>query len=202
MTQPSPQIIFRAIELATRFHAMQWRKEPIVNGGLPMTLPYITHPLEVAKLVWTWGAGNPVVQAAAVCHDLLEDTTCPAGEIKLIHPQVLKIVEELTFIPPIGGPLNYEGRVVGRIAGEDPRRLKREYLESFATKSVEALVIKAADRICNVQDFLLTNKDYAGRYLAKAKPLSDALVNRIADIDGRFGAGVSTIILSDWYQAV
>lgn len=38
---------------------------------------------------------------------------------------------------------------------------KNAYMQSFETKTVEALVAKLADRFCNVTDFLQDSPDYA-----------------------------------------
>ena len=52
------------------------------------------------------------------------------------NPNVVSIVKELTF---------------------DPKDMsKEEYMASFATKSIDAIIIKIADRLCNVMDFKLT----------------------------------------------
>ena len=154
-------MVFDAIELATKWHHGQHRKDTI-NGYL---LPYITHCIEGLKLLWTWGCGEEIILSAMVCHDLLEDTDCPPQEIAKIHPRALELVGELTCTPD---------------------QNKYEYMDSFARKSVEALVMKAADRICNVRDFQRTDPKYAEKYLGKASNLFLAVNDRAEEINHRF----------------
>jgi (p)ppGpp synthase/HD superfamily hydrolase len=148
-------VIDRAIQLAARSHAGQFRKDR--SGGHP--LPYITHPLEVLKLVWKWGATTEVVACAAVLHDTMEDTSCRSMEIiEATNDEVYNIVRELTWVPEHEIP-------------------KSEYLAAFMDpkkKSINALTIKLADRICNVMDFHLHDPEYSQRYLDKASCLKRA----------------------------
>jgi hypothetical protein len=53
-------------------------------------------------------------------------------------------------------------------------------MESFKTKSIGALLMKMADRLCNVDDFFEneSTQNYAGKYLRKADPVFDAFINR------------------------
>jgi (p)ppGpp synthase/HD superfamily hydrolase len=159
------EMLEQAIALAVKLHHGQAR-DGDVQGHC---LPYIVHPVEVMKTVWAWGAGDEVTLTAAVLHDTLEQTSVTDRKLReLFDADVLKIVKELTFSPTTG-------------------LSKEDYLGQFATASIPALVIKLADRYCNVLDFMLTKPEYASRYFHKAAPLIDAARSRLAEINERFG---------------
>jgi (p)ppGpp synthase/HD superfamily hydrolase len=78
-------IVDRAIELAARAHRHQVRK-----GS---DTPYISHPYSVAMLVARAGM-DPEVIAAAVLHDIVEDTELSLEEIRQeFGGRVARIVE-------------------------------------------------------------------------------------------------------------
>ena len=91
--------------------------------------------------------------------------------IDILNPDNILIVEELTFAPVENKPKHI---------------LKKEYIRSFKNKSVSALVIKVADRICNVRDFMIYNPDYARTYYNKAAMLFDFLVDRKDEVNSYF----------------
>jgi (p)ppGpp synthase/HD superfamily hydrolase len=172
----------RALQLAMKYHSGVTRKESM-NGFDP--LPYISHPAEVMKLCWNWGCGSPLVLAAAALHDTLEDTDISESEIVICSGgDVLRVVKELTFIPPAGANR------------QEAAMLKEEYLESFARSSIEALVIKVADRMCNVMDFYMTDRQYALKYFNKAAPLYQHMFFRHEEIAKVFGKDAEYKIMS------
>jgi len=117
----------------------------------------VFHPFSVLKRVWEWGYGNPPVLNAAVCHDIKEETKITWEELReVIGEEATSIVAELTY------------------EGNTPEE-KAEYIESFKEKSIESLVIKIADRIDNVRDFMLSKPKYAKKYCKKGNPLFVAL---------------------------
>ena len=65
-------VIEEAIAFAAKYHAGQTRK-----GS---SIPYIWHPLAVARLLLDHGCDDPVV-VAGLLHDLVEDTPVTSGEI-------------------------------------------------------------------------------------------------------------------------
>lgn len=154
-------MIEKAITLANHWHGGQKRKETI--GG--HSLPYVFHPLEVAKTLYSWGVGEEKIVVAAVLHDLLEDTKCPPEIIEEnFGRDILLLVEELTY------------------RGPD----KQSYIISFEKKSPEALLIKAADRVCNVEDYRMTNPKYAQKYANKASYLINFFLDREGELISRF----------------
>jgi (p)ppGpp synthase/HD superfamily hydrolase len=145
-----------ALELAIKWHKNQVRKGER-NG---YHLPFIVHPISVMKRVWEWGFATPITMDASATHDTKEDTDITWEELMgVIGEEAADIVFELTY------------------TGNSPEE-KAEYLKSFRNKSLEALVIKLADRFQNVKDFMLTKPEYANKYFDKAKFLFQALTDR------------------------
>lgn len=170
-------LIDKAVMLATQAHAGQKRK--CYWGG--SYLPYLVHPLDVLKRVWTWGAASEVVGAAAVLHDVYED--CPSFDrcwVKDLSLQVDRLVEELTRWPA-------DDKAVYLRAFRDP-----------GLKSAEALVIKMADRISNVRDFMFNDLTYARVYLRKGDVLWLALRERFEELGRKLGSNVAGAMRAEW----
>ncbi|MGB0386329.1 MAG: HD domain-containing protein [Ardenticatenaceae bacterium] len=78
-------MLFQAIELATKAHSGQLRK---ASG-----IPYIYHPLSVAKILINHGCAETLV-VAAILHDTVEDTAVTHDDIRqLFGLQVASLVE-------------------------------------------------------------------------------------------------------------
>ena len=165
-----------AIALAVKLHAGQYRDGEF-HG---CRIPYIVHPIEVMKTAWAWGAGDSTTLTAAILHDTLEDTPLRFEELRpLFGDGVAAIVKDLTFEAEAGVT-------------------KAEYLKQFADASVPALVIKLADRYCNVKDFLLTKPKYAGKYLEKGAVLVEIARSRSHEISERYGKGTEARVMADY----
>jgi guanosine-3',5'-bis(diphosphate) 3'-pyrophosphohydrolase len=163
----------RAIALAVSCHAGQYRKHAI--GG--QRLPYIAHPIEVMKTVWAWGVTDPLIMTAAVLHDILEDSDVTSRQLaKEFGEEVAQSVVELTHDPQDGG--------------------KTEYLKRFSTASVPALVIKLADRYCNLQHRLAADPNGVEAYFGKSAVLLEIMRTRHAEIAGRFSEKAARAIAS------
>ena len=118
---------------------------------------YVTHPIAVmmfmdARLsLYTSISGQfrQIILAAAVLHDVVEDTTVSAGELRRklawhgAGHQVVDIVEELSEAKysSAGERLPWEQR-------------KAEHMARIRTASNEAILIKQADCLDNLQDTL------------------------------------------------
>lgn len=179
--------IERAITFALAAHSEQKRKESINY----IFLPYIFHPMDVAKKIWDWGAVSIFCLQAAILHDVVEDTEYDVNTIRqFFGSEVANLVEELTF---------YENSSWSQYEKSDK---KKEYMNSFRTKTIDALVIKLADRLCNVHDFCRSSNLYAPKYLAKAEPLISFMLNRKQEINERFGNGVFEKMLDNYKQIV
>ena len=126
-------------------------------------IPAYVHPFIVCRLLGTWGLEESDVLNASLLHDIVEDVENCTYEMieENFGPKVAELVRELTF-EFAADPSTYKSKA------------KAEYLASFATKSSRALLIKVADRICNVRDFYDDQDPYAAKYYRKADTLFEA----------------------------
>lgn len=120
-------------------------------------IPYVTHCIEVVKILSTAGFIDQDLLSAAVLHDVIED--CGVSELDLekqFNKKVAELVVECT-------------RINNK---KTTKRDKLNFLKSFDNKSEESVFIKIADRYCNVNDYILSGKvKYAGYYALQAYPL-------------------------------
>jgi len=125
-------------------------------------MPAYIHPMIVVRQLAVWGVDEQEVIEAGILHDVVEDTPCTHEIVEEnFGPKVSGLVKELTF-EFASDPDTYKSQA------------KAEYLASFATKSSRALLIKVADRICNVRDFYDDQDPYAVKYYRKADALFEA----------------------------
>lgn len=98
--------------------------------------PAWTHPDEVRKILINFGITDETVLAAALLHDIIEDTKTTLKEVEtLFGKKIAKIVDELTIIFPDEN--SYEQNTFLAI-------------ERAAASSKEAQVIRLADRLHNL----------------------------------------------------
>lgn len=153
--------IDEALAFASNAHRSQYRRTT--------KTPFIIHPLKVFEELRYWGVQDEDTLVASLLHDVLEDTTVtPENIFNYFGKKVCDIVMELTFY---------------YVERPNHDHLKREYLKSFKDKSIESLVVKLADRICNVKEFSETNYEYAHKYFRKAFILFDVWKSRDHEID-------------------
>jgi guanosine-3',5'-bis(diphosphate) 3'-pyrophosphohydrolase len=124
------ELVLLAAEFAARKHRNQRRKDRAAT-------PYINHPLALARLLWTeGGVHDPVVIAAALLHDTIEDTRTSRAELaRAFGATVADVVAEVT----------------------DNKRLhkttrKRLQIEHAPHLSRSAKLVKLADKTCNLRD--------------------------------------------------
>lgn len=134
MTSPTnsySDLIQRALALAARKHTSSRKGTDI---------PYITHPAHVAIILARNGFDDSVL-AAAVLHDVLEDTDTTPEELRgEFGEKVAKLVQEVSE-PDFDRPKS-----------ETWGRRKKAKLEQLRSASEEALAICAADRLHNVSN--------------------------------------------------
>ena len=126
-------LLHRAIRFAAMAHSGQTRKGTAI--------PYIVHPFEVAQILTSEGAGEPVV-VAGLLHDTLEDTAttredilCEFGESVLML--VLGASEDKS--------LPWEAR-------------KQHTIDALATAGREEQLLALADKLSNLRSLAA---DYA-----------------------------------------
>jgi (p)ppGpp synthase/HD superfamily hydrolase len=121
--------VARAVEFAIRFHGDQRR---------PTGAPYLEHLLEALEvLVRGAGVTDPDVLCAAVLHDVVEDTSCTAADVRReFGDRVADLVGWVT-IPPA--------------SGDRKAAVKEAYLKGLEQAPDDAILVKLADRVSNVQ---------------------------------------------------
>ena len=165
------EIIIKAYNFAEVGHREQKRK----SGE-----PYITHPLNVAKLIASIN-GTEAMVIAALLHDLLEDTTVSEIEIKeSFGDDVLKIVKACTNLSSIS--LYQEKDEI------EADRLRNIFL--VLASEPRAAVIKIADRLHNMRTISALNAD-------RAKVIANETLSVHAPISRRLGLRSFTSELED-----
>jgi len=123
-------LIVRALEFAAHKHREQKRKD--VNAS-----PYINHPIQLANVLVLEGrVSDPVVIAAALLHDTIEDTQTTWQELRgAFGDEIADIVLEVT-----------DTKWIAKTAR------KRLQVAKARHASEKAQLVKLADKICNVRD--------------------------------------------------
>ncbi len=122
-------LIEKATALAVRVHADQKRKES--------DRPYIVHPVAVALILARHGFSETVI-AAAVVHDVVEDTPITASELRAeLGDAVAELVASITH----DDALSWEDK-------------KKAYIEAVRVGSEDVKAIAVADKIANAQSLL------------------------------------------------
>lgn len=123
-------LIVRALAFAAHKHRDQRRKDRDRS-------PYINHPIALVQvLVNEAQIRDPLVLAAALLHDTIEDTATTLEELaQAFGPEIAALVNELTDDK--------------RLPKADRKRLQ---VEHAPTLSDRAKRVKIADKICNLRD--------------------------------------------------
>ncbi len=132
LTDEDKKLIRKAFDVAVEAHKDQRRK----SGEA-----YIFHPIAVAKIVASEIGLGPTSIAAALMHDVVEDTDITVEDIeRMFNPRIAKIVEGLTKI--------------SRMEPDPDISLQAEnYRKMLLTLNddVRVILIKIADRLHNMQ---------------------------------------------------
>jgi len=147
--------LLRALKFAEKAHEGQMRKFQDV--------PYIWHPITVAKLVDIYkpDSSNAILlRISALLHDVVEDTKYTLPDIfDQFGPQVASIVDELTNEKDKKG------------------KSKANYLAyKMIGMSNYALVVKLADRLDNVMDLHMVDDPFRSRYIDETEQILHKLL--------------------------
>ncbi|SEG90892.1 HD domain-containing protein [Thermomonospora echinospora] len=167
-------VLDRAVEAARGWHGPQQR---------PTGVPYLEHLLEALEVL-VRGAGVTDVDtlAAAVLHDVVEDTDATVSAVEAgFGPVVAELVDWVTM-PPAGG----QGRQAKRAA-------KTAYLRRLREAPPEAITVKLADRVSNVQTLDRMPPDFQRRYYAETVTYIMPLIETLEGPAGQWFA--------EWYGA-
>lgn len=130
----SKNLIETAVRIAVGAHKDQTRKAD--------NLPYIIHPFMVALKLQKYNFGESVI-AAALTHDVLEDTDYPEEKLKSeLGEDVLEMVKAVTN----DDSLPWEDK-------------KMKYIESVRKGPEGAKAVAVADKIHNLESLLTAYKE-------------------------------------------
>lgn len=132
LTDEDKKVIRKAFDVAVEAHKDQRRK----SGEA-----YIFHPIAVAKIVASEIGLGATSIAAALMHDVVEDTDITVEDLeKMFNPKIAKIVEGLTKI--------------AKVKTEQDISLQAENFRKMLltlNEDVRVILIKIADRLHNMQ---------------------------------------------------
>lgn len=122
----------KAVAFAANKHKNQRRKDAEAS-------PYINHPIALANVLANEGGiANKDVLCAAILHDTIEDTETTEDELrKEFGDKITSIVLEVTD---------------DKTLPKDVR--KQNQIDHAPNSSIEAKMVKLADKICNVRDII------------------------------------------------
>lgn len=149
-------LVRRALEVARIAHTGQTRDE----GG-----PYLEHPVRVALiLLEECAVKDPVEIAAALTHDVLEDSQIAAGELgRRTEAKVGEIVAALTK-DKIASGLTGDARVAAKTARDN------RYYHHIGQSELRVRRVKCADRVDNLRSVGKSpEKGKAERYAAETR---------------------------------
>lgn len=124
----------KAVAFAADKHKNQRRKDAEAS-------PYINHPIALANVLANEGGiANKDVLCAAILHDTIEDTETTEEELrKEFGDKITSIVLEVTDDKNL------------------PKEVRKQnQIDHAPHTSIEAKMVKLADKICNVRDIIST----------------------------------------------
>lgn len=162
-------LVIRAAQFSAWKHRHQRRKGHAAE-------PYINHPLDVAHVLWFEGAvRDPVIIAAALLHDTIEDTQTSYGELQgEFGKAVAELVMEVTDEPTVRWQVR-----------------KKLQISRARGASLAAKQIKLADKICNLRSMIASapkgwSEERVRNYFDWAKQVIDQLRGANAMLERRF----------------
>ena len=125
-------LILRAAQFAAHKHRDQRRKGASAS-------PYINHPIALADVLRNeGGVADPVVIAASLLHDTIEDTETSYEELRgQFGEKIADVVAEVTDTKWL-----------------DKKTRKRLQISKAASASTAAKLVKLDDKICNLRDIV------------------------------------------------
>lgn len=126
------ELLNKAVVFATNAHAGQFRKST--------DIPYILHPLEAASIVGTMTTDDEIL-AAAVLHDVVEDTNTTVEQVKeLFGDRVARFVASESENKRENLPAECTWRI-----------RKEETLVHLKTAPLEVKMITLGDKLSNIR---------------------------------------------------
>ena len=136
-----PSLLEKAVRIAVLAHAGQKRKD----GP-----PYIIHPFGIALKLAKYGFSDTVI-AAALVHDVLEDTDYPPEKMRAeLGEEVWAIVQSVTNDDSLGW---------------EEKKLK--YVETVRAGPDDAKAVATADKINNMESLIIAHQEHGDALWAK-----------------------------------
>jgi guanosine-3',5'-bis(diphosphate) 3'-pyrophosphohydrolase len=131
MYRPMPthmELVLQAAAFAAEKHRTQRRKD--------VETPYINHPIQLAYILVQANIEDPIVLAAALLHDTVEDTSTTFDEIEIVFGfEIARIVAECS-----------DDKTLTKL------ERKQAQIDHAAKLSEKARLVKIADKIANISD--------------------------------------------------
>jgi len=167
--------IIEGVAFAAERHKNQSRK-----GA--SKIPYINHPIKVAKTLLNAGETDIDLIIAALLHDVIEDTTCNENEIKEISGIILHKFGENVLLTVMEVSDNKS------IPVEERKRLQVIHTPALSERAKK---LKIADKICNILDIkndppLNWNQERKIKYLNWAKQVVNGARGLNTKLDQHF----------------
>jgi guanosine-3',5'-bis(diphosphate) 3'-pyrophosphohydrolase len=123
------ELVLQAAAFAAEKHRLLRRKDAEAS-------PYINHPIQVAYILVQADIEDPLVLAAALLHDTIEDTKTTHDELEIVFGhEIANIVSECS-----------DDKTQGKL------ERKQAQVDRAAHISKRAKLVKLADKIANVSD--------------------------------------------------
>jgi GTP pyrophosphokinase len=160
LTTEDKKLIRKAFDVSVEAHKEQRRK----SGEA-----YIFHPIAVAKIVASEIGLGATAIAAALLHDVVEDTPTTIQDIeRLFNPKVAQIVEGLTKISMVQKDLN------ASLQAENFRKMILTLNDD-----VRVILIKLADRLHNMQTMESMQEDKQTKIASETLYIYAPLAHRL-----------------------
>ncbi|MDB9485918.1 bifunctional (p)ppGpp synthetase/guanosine-3',5'-bis(diphosphate) 3'-pyrophosphohydrolase [Dolichospermum circinale CS-537/01] len=152
-------LICRAFQFAYQLHGGQTRK----SGE-----PYIAHPVAVAEILRELG-GSPVMIAAGLLHDVVEDTEVTGEDIEArFGGEVRRLVEGVTKLSKINFTSKTESQA---------ENFRRMFLAM--AQDIRVIVVKLADRLHNMRTLQYMPESSRQRSAQETRDIFAPLANRL-----------------------
>jgi len=169
-------IFINTLKFAAEKHLLQRRKG---NDKIP----YINHPIKVVHLLYhTANETDPELLAAAILHDVLEDTCTTEQEMRnafgdRVTNIVLEVTDDMT--------MSYDDR-------------KRYQISRAPTLSSDAKKIKIADKISNIRDILDLPLTWSNRRKRQYFEWSEKVIAGCRGINSLLDKAFDNILKEAW----
>jgi (p)ppGpp synthase/HD superfamily hydrolase len=175
--KPELSLIEKAARIAVIAHADQKRK----SDGFP----YIIHPFMVAMKLMKYGFDDTTI-AAALIHDVLEDTNLSQEEIKEeLGGDVLEITKTVTE----DKSLKWEDR-------------KQKYAQAVKNGSSAAKAVSIADKIHNAENLIFTYSQIGSEIWGKFNRGRDAKIKNEEEMLKTFKESWSHPLIEEYEKLV